>query len=154
MTDGIGAELEMWAAERACERLMYRYAQYVDFGQAARIAELFAENGAWLGADGNGMRGRQAIHDGFAQRAALTRRQSRHVITNVLIDLASSDSATGIAYLVNYRHDAASEHAERPAPAGLPKFVGEYHLTFTRVERVWLIDTLRFELAFLRRHST
>lgn len=140
-------------AERACERLMYRYAQYVDFGEAGRIAELFTTDGVWLGADGNGMDGQAKIHETMSRRQGLTRRQSRHVMTNVLIDVESSTKATGVAYLLNYRHDSLSGVAEKPAPAAPPKFVGEYHLRFQCVEGTWLIEHLRFDLVFLRPRS-
>jgi uncharacterized protein (TIGR02246 family) len=145
--------LEQMAAERACERLVYQYAQHVDFGQAARVAELFTEDGVWLGADGRGMHGREAIRAAFSARETLTRRQSRHVMTNVLVDVSIADEAAGIAYLINYRHDSDTGEAEHPAPAGHPKFMGEYHLSFRRVEGQWLIVALRFNLAFLRRRS-
>src|SRR5215218_9605997 len=105
MKGGAMNPLEQMAAERACERLMYRYAQHVDFGHAARVADLFTEEGVWLGADGRGMHGRDAIRASFAVRETLTQRQSRHVMTNVLVDVSSPDDAAGVAYLINYRHD-------------------------------------------------
>ena len=145
--------LEQMAAERACERLLYRYAQHVDFGEAARVAELFTEDAVWLGADGRGVYGRTEIRAAFGARAALTRRQSRHVMTNVVVDVSSADEAAGIAYLINYRHDSDTGEAEHPAPAGHPKFVGEYHLEFSRVKGKWLITSLRFNMAFLRHRS-
>jgi uncharacterized protein (TIGR02246 family) len=145
--------LEQMVAERACERLVYRYAQHVDFGQAALVADLFTEDGVWLGADGRGMHGPEAIRAAFGARETLTRRQSRHVMTNVLVDVSSADEAVGIAYLINYRHDSDTGEAEHPAPAGHPKFMGEYHLEFRRVGGRWLIVSLRFNLAFLRRRS-
>jgi len=54
------------------------------------------------------MRGRDGIREGFAVRQAVSRRQSRHVMTNVLIDVTGPDTATGRAYLVNFRHDSRS----------------------------------------------
>jgi SnoaL-like domain len=81
---------------------------------------------------------------------SVTRRQSRHVITNVLVDVGSDDEAEAVAYLVNYRHDSTTETAEQPAPADHPKFVGEYHLVFRHVDGQWRIASLRFDLAFLR----
>jgi hypothetical protein len=75
------------------------------------------------------------------------------VITNVLIAVTSPTDATGIAYLINFRHDSPTGVAEQPAPADHPKFVGEYHLTFRVDDGAWKIATLRFDLAFLRRSS-
>ena len=140
-------------AERACERLMVDYAWAVDSGRAVLIADLFTDDGVWEGADGGGMRGRETIVAAFTKRQALTRRASRHVITNQAVDVIDENTATGRAYLINYRHDSAEGVAEVPAPAGHPKFVGEYHLQYVNTPDGWRIKTLRFTLAFLRRSS-
>jgi ketosteroid isomerase-like protein len=148
------SSVELAIAERACERLLYDYAWLVDSGAAAQVADLFTENGEWIGADGRGMRGNQEIRDAFTGRQGIARRQSRHVITNVRIDYDGGDRAVGTAYLVNYRHDASGAVAAHPAPADHPKFVGDYHLTFRRTSVGWRIETLRFDLAFLRERRT
>jgi uncharacterized protein (TIGR02246 family) len=132
---------------------MYEYARFVDSGHASGIADLFTEDGTWTGADGRGMNGRAEIRTAFTAREAITRRQSRHVITNVLIDVLSPGEATGIAYLINYRHDSQGDAVEHPAPARHPKFVGDYHLRFRRVDGQWRIQALRFDLLFLRRRE-
>jgi uncharacterized protein (TIGR02246 family) len=147
------SDLETMLAERECERLVYRYAWLVDSGEAAGIADLFTEDGVWAAGDGEPMRGREGILRGFTRRQGITRRQSRHVMTNVLIDITGPDTATGIVYLVNFRHDSKTGVAEKPAPADAPKFVGDYHLTFRRVDGTWYFDTLDLDLAFLRRSS-
>jgi uncharacterized protein (TIGR02246 family) len=147
-------ELDRILAERACARLVLDYAWRVDSGAASQIADLFTEDGEWLGADGRGLRGNTQIRAAFGHREAITRRQSRHVITNVRIDLDGGDRAVGTACLVNYRHDASGDVAAHPAPADHPKFVGDYHLTFRRTASGWRIATLRFDLAFLRQRRT
>jgi uncharacterized protein (TIGR02246 family) len=137
-------------AERECERLVYRYAWLVDSGQAAGIADLFTEDGTWAAGGGKPMRGRDGIREGFAERQAVTRRQSRHVMTNVLIHLTGPDTASGRVFLVNFRHDSPTGAAEKPAPADVPKYVGEYHLTFRRVAGTWFFQTVALDLAFVR----
>jgi uncharacterized protein (TIGR02246 family) len=151
--DDMAETLESLIAEHACERLLYEYARCVDDGRAAAIADLFTEDGEWIGDDGRGWHGRDEIRDAFTRRQALTRRQSRHVITNVLVTMRGTDDADAIAYLINYRHDSATGTAERPAPAEHPKFVGDYHLRFRREGDKWRIASFRFELGFLRRRS-
>jgi uncharacterized protein (TIGR02246 family) len=146
-------ELAELLAERACQRLVYQYARLVDSGQAAQVADLFTEDGVWTGADGRSMNGRAEILAAFSGRQALSRRKSRHVMTNVQIDIDGENAATGIAYLINYRHDATGEPEDGPGPARHPKFVGDYHLRFRRDNDQWRIETLRFDLAFLRRHE-
>ena len=60
------------------------------------------------------------------------------------------DEATSLCYLVNYRHDSDTGVAEVPAPAGLPKYVGEYRDRFVRTDEGWRFAERRFDLAFLR----
>ena len=38
---------ERHAIERECERLVAQYCHYVDHGEAAKIADLFSEDGRW-----------------------------------------------------------------------------------------------------------
>jgi len=142
-------DLERLLAERACERLIVDYCRFVDFGEASRIAELFTEDGHWEGPD-TVMAGRAAIRDGFLARQGVTRRISRHLCTNVGIDVVSPDEATGLCYLVNYRHDRQEGDTSPVVPAGLPKYVGEYHDRFRRTADGWRFEYRRFDLAFLR----
>ena len=140
--------LRRLADERACERLIVRYTHLVDFGRAPEIADLFTDDGVWR-TDDFEMRGRDEILAGFGRRQGVTRRQSRHVCTNVLIEV-DGDRATGLCYLVNYRHDSETGEAEKPAPADVPKFVGEYHDTFRRTEDGWRFVDRYCDMAFVR----
>jgi hypothetical protein len=143
--------LDRLLAERACERLMLLYAAYVDEGRAGEVASLFTEEGRWEGADGKAFEGRPAIAAAFGARQSLTRRTSRHVCTNLLVEVgADGATATGTCYLVNYRHDSADGQPARPAPADHPKFMGAYHDRFVRTPDGWRIVERRFDMSFLR----
>jgi ketosteroid isomerase-like protein len=144
MTDDLQTLLD----ERAIERLIAVYCHLVDFGDAPAIADLFVAEGRWTSAEVD-MDGQDQIRAGFTRRQAVTRRQSRHLCTNVVVDV-DGDTATSLCYLVNYRHDSQTGVAESPAPAGLPKYVGEYRDRFVRTPDGWRFSERRFELAFLR----
>lgn len=144
-------DLNALLIERACTKLMTDYTRFVDFGEAERIAELFTSDGVWEG-PGVVMDGQENIRASFARRAGVTRRASRHVITNIAIDVVDEDLALGLSYLVNFRHDNDGA-ALVPAPAGLPKFVGEYHDRFVRTAAGWRFEHRRFDVAFLRSPS-
>lgn len=144
------SDLDRLIAEHACERLIYEYAWHIDSGAAALVADLFTDDGEWLGADGRGMQGIEKIREAFTGRQALTRRKSRHVMTNVRVDYDGANGAVATAYLVDFRHDDSRETSTGPAPADHPKFVGDYEFTFRRASQGWRIATLRFDLAFLR----
>jgi hypothetical protein len=145
-------ELERLLAERACERLIVEYCRRVDFGHAARIAELFCEDGSWEGVDLL-LTGRDEIHAWFAKREGVTRRVSRHVCTNVAIDLVSPDEATSLCYMINYRHDRREGDRSLPVPAEVPKFVGELHDRFRRTPDGWQFASRRVEVSFVRRRG-
>ena len=144
-------ELQRMLDERACERLITDYTHLVDFGNAPDIADLFVEDSRWY-TDDMSMDGQVGIREGFTHRQRVTRRQSRHVCTNMAVTVAG-DTAIGLSDLVNDRHDSETGVAETPAPAGLPKYVGQYHDTFVRTAEGWRIKDRYFVTAFLRPSS-
>lgn len=141
-------DLRVLLDERAITRLMTDYTRFVDFGRADRIAELFTEAGVWEG-PGVRMDGRSEILRFFSERAAVTRRTSRHVITNISIDLHGPDAADALSYLVNFRHDSAGA-VTLPVPSDTPKYIGEYRDRFERTAAGWRFAERVFSNAFLR----
>ena len=85
--------------ERACERIIYAYSRALDLGDMSAAADFFAENGSFARpmAPTVVIQGREAI------RAALLTRPkallTKHVATNVMIDVESRDEARGHSYL-------------------------------------------------------
>lgn len=142
--------LDVLVVERDLHRLLVEYCALVDFGEAERIADLFTADGVWESSDGVVMDGQAAIRAGFGRRQGIRRRSARHVITNLWLDVASADAASGRCYLINYRHDSPSGEAEVPAPVDHPKYVGEYHDRFVRTPDGWRFAHRRFDLGFVR----
>jgi hypothetical protein len=145
-------EMQRLFAERACERLIMEYARRVDFGNASGIADLFTEDGRWEGTD-LVLDGQNEIREWFSERERLTRRVSRHLCTNVMVDLLSPDEAQSLCFLVNYRHDRRGVDDGSPAPAEVPKYVGELHDRFRRTAEGWRFTERRVEVAFQRRRA-
>lgn len=141
-------DLERLLAERACERLIMEYARRVDFGNASAIADLFTEDGLWTGTDLR-LDGREEIRAWFTERERLSRRVSRHLCVNVMVDVRSEDEADSVSFLVNYRHDRR-DGATGPVPMEVPKYVGELHDTFRRTPDGWRFASRRVEVAFVR----
>ena len=85
--------------ERACERVVYAYSRALDLGDMSAAADFFAENGSFARpmAPDKVIQGREAI------RAALLTRPktllTKHLATNVMIDVVSRDEAHGLSYL-------------------------------------------------------
>jgi len=134
-------------AERACERLVTQYCHLVDHGEAARVAELFTEDGVWVSPEIT-MTGREAVARGFARRQANPARMSRHVCANVLIDVADADHASGVCYLTLYRHDGAPDRAT--SPSDVPAIVGEYRDAFARTKDGWRFRRREIVVSFIR----
>ena len=145
-------DLERLLAERACERLIVEYCRLVDFGEAARIADLFTEDGVWSGVD-LVLDGREEIRAWFVKRQGLERRVSRHICTNIGVDVLSPDEARSVCYLVNYRHDRREGDDTLPVPAEVPKFVGECRDAFRRTDGGWRFTRRHVDVAFVRRRS-
>ena len=142
-------DLQRLLVERACERLIVEYCQFVDFGNAGRIAELFTHDGEWHGTDLI-LTGREEIRDWFVRREGLTRRVSRHVCTNVGVDILSEDEAESSCYMINYRHDRRDGDTSLPLPAEHPKFIGELHDWFQRTADGWRFTRRQVDVTYVR----
>lgn len=145
-------DLERLLAERACERLIMEYCRRVDFGNASAIADLFAEDGTWKGTD-LFLDGQDEIRRWFSDRERLTRRVSRHLCVNVIVDVLSPDEAKSLCFLVNYRHDRREGDQSLPVPMEVPKYLGELHDRFRRTPDGWRFAERRVEVAFVRRRQ-
>jgi SnoaL-like domain len=139
-------------AERECERLIVEYCRLVDFGHATQIADLFCEEGEWHGVDLD-LVGREEIRKWFAAREGLTRRVSRHVCTNVAVDLVSDYEAESTCYMINYRHDRQEGDLTMPVPVEVPKFIGELHDRFIHTTDGWRFASRRVVVSFVRRRA-
>lgn len=138
--------LQRMLIERECERLVTRYCHLVDHGQAAQVAELFTEDGAWASPEAT-VTGREQIRASFQRRQDAAARMSRHVCGNLLIDVEDADHASGVVYLTLYRHDG--DPARRISPSAAPSVVGEYRDRFRRTPDGWRIARREVEVSFL-----
>lgn len=140
-------DIERMLIERACERLVVEYCHFVDHGEASKIAGQFTDDGIWTSPD-NTMTGRAEIEAGFARREKVTRRKSRHVCTNLLIDVIDQDTAEGVVYLTLYRHDDSAEAPVRPSE--VPDIVGEYRDRFVRTDDGWRFQRREIAIDFAK----
>ena len=146
--------LERLLAERACERLVYRYAQLLDLGQAEKVPELFVDDGVWELPGRIRFAGRAELDAGIPTRLNAPGRTARHLCMNVVIDVLGPDEAVGTSYMVNYRYDDPSGVPADVAPTGDPVYIGEYHDRFVRTEDGWRFHQRRTELAFAHQSPT
>jgi hypothetical protein len=118
------SQLERVEVERACERLVYAYSRALDEGDMSAAADFFSENGSMSRpmAPEAVIQGRETI------RASLLTRPktllTKHLATNIVIDVEGHDSARGISYLTMI--------ATTPAQGSQPPFVSQGPIYFGR----------------------
>jgi len=112
------------AIERDCARLSLRYAQLIDLGDRAAVADLFTPDGTWETTTSRS-EGRAAIAKALA---ALGPVRTRHVITNQLVFREEGARARGIAYFTLYAaNEGSSDLSGQPIMVGI--YEDEYALT-------------------------
>ncbi len=121
--------------ERACERIIYAYSRALDLGEMSAAADFFAENGSMA----RPMAPEQIIHGREAIRAALLTRPktllTKHLATNVMIDVVSCDEARGLSYLTMI--STTPGDAAAPFISAGPVYFGEFKDRFVREGGGW-----------------
>jgi hypothetical protein len=122
--------------EQACERLVYDYSRALDLGDMSGAADFFAENGSMA----RPMAPNQVIEGRETIRASLLTRPktllTKHLATNVMIDVETRDTARGISYLTMVATTPPGEAAPPFVSQG-PIYFGEFRDRFVREQGVW-----------------
>jgi len=124
-------DLERLTIERACQRLVLEFARFNDSWDHEALAALFTDDCVFarpLDPD-HPYHGRAAVHAIFRDRKA---RLTRHVMTNILIDVVSADEARGNSYVTMI----SSPNTEGPQP-GEGIFFGGFDDGFVRTAQGW-----------------
>lgn len=122
--------------ERACERIVLAYSRALDLGDMSAAADFFAENGSLARpmAPDVVVQGRETI------RAALLTRPktllTKHLATNVMIDVESRDAARGLSYLTMISTTPPAD-TKPPYVSQGPIYFGEFKDRFVREKGVW-----------------
>lgn len=128
--------LERIDIERACERLVYAYSRALDLGDLSGAADCFAENGSMSRpmAPDQVIQGRETI------RASLLTRPktllTKHLATNIMIDIESRSSARGISYLTMIA-TTPPQDAQPPFVSQGPIYFGQFVDRFVLESSVW-----------------
>ena len=122
--------------ERACERLVYDYSRALDLGDMSAAADCFAKDGSMA---------RPMMPDAVVQgretiRASLLTRPktllTKHLATNVMIDVESATSASGLSYLTMISTTPPAD-GKPPYVSQGPIYFGEFKDKFVREDGVW-----------------
>jgi hypothetical protein len=140
-------DIERAMAERACEQLAIAYALHLDFGNYDAVARLFAPN-ATLHLDDVCHSGHEAIHNQLRERYAPY--VTRHVCSNIFIDVVDDERAVGVTYLTLYRHGHNGFVPREALGIRGPSLVGHYEDEFLRMHSGWRFASRRLNVRFRR----
>jgi hypothetical protein len=138
-TLSVGERIEI---ERACERIVYLYSRALDLGDMSGAADFFAQNGSMA----RPMAPTEVIHGRESIRASLLTRPktllTKHLATNVLIDVETRDTASGISSLTMIATTPPAG-ATPPHLSQGPTYFGEFKDRFIRENGVWKFSERR-----------
>jgi ketosteroid isomerase-like protein len=128
--------------EAACARLCVDFANYLDARRYQPVLELFTED-AILDRMGVVLKGRAEIKRFLDNRP--TDATTRHVCTNIQVQLESEHAATGHCYILFFQGERVGD--DGVAVASKAPSVVEYHDTFSRTTSGWKIQSRRIQMA-------
>ncbi len=122
--------------ERACERLVYTYSRALDRGDMNAAADCFAIDGTFARpmTPDSVIVGREAIRAALMTRPATL--LTKHVASNVMIDVDTHDSAHGLSYLTMIATTPPGG-AQPPHATSGPLYFGEFLDRFVIDEGAW-----------------
>ena len=115
--------------------LITRYAMLNDDGDHDGVAAMFTEDGRFVRpSGGDAIVGRDAIRASYEGRPP---RISRHLITNIVIDLLAEDEATARSTMVLY----TAPPGALPADANTPALLGGFRDRLVKTDAGWRFAT-------------
>jgi ketosteroid isomerase-like protein len=136
------SSVPMTAAE-AITKLIYTYAERIDAGDFAGVADLLAHATLTFEGFGDAVEGREAIERLYTRT---TRRyedgtpRTKHVMTNVMVEVAEAgETAASRSYFTVLQ-------AVPGALALQPVVAGRYRHTYARMEGRWRVETMHITI--------
>ena len=132
------AEEEM-LIEHACEKLIMRSIRTFDERDFQGFADVFAADGVFFRANQPTapLVGREAILAALKSRPA--DRLTRHLCSNVQIDVIDADHAKGLCYLYLFSAAGSPPESALGGPADKVQRIGEYLDEYVRTAEGWKI---------------
>ena len=130
-------------ASEAITKLIYTYAERIDAGDFAGVAEVFAHATLTFEGFDDAVAGRQAIEDLYGRT---TRRyedgtpKTKHVMTNVMVDAADDGETASSRSYFTVLQAVPGELALQPVIAG------RYRHTYTRRGGQWEVTTMHITI--------
>lgn len=130
-------EVATWVARRACERLIVESAAHNDERDWSAFAGVFAENALVRRPNGQECRGRSEIERSYS--ASPPDRRTRHICTNIRVDLTDPDRARAHTTVLIFSWQAGDEADGSMPTLGLPA-LGTFEDEMIRSGDGWRIE--------------
>jgi hypothetical protein len=114
--------------EHEAAAVVHRFFRYLDDGDYDRLAAMMAADGVWH-RQGKMLRGPAMVLEAMKARPAGV--ITRHLVSNLLVDVAAPDHAEVSCYITVYAHTGETK-PDQPAPLELPLQIGTYRIKLTR----------------------
>ena len=130
-------------ASEAITKLIYTYAERIDAGDFAGVADVFAHATLTFEGFGDAVTGRDAI---AALYARTTRRyedgtpRTKHVMTNVMVDVADDGETASSRSYFTVLQAVPGQFALQPVIAG------RYRHTYARMDDRWEVATMHITI--------
>jgi len=85
------ATMAIMLAEWSCTKAIHRYAKAADGNDVDAFLDAFTPDGIWLRPDGQAVKGHAALHAFYVARP---QNYSRHIISNIVVDVSDVEHAT------------------------------------------------------------
>jgi hypothetical protein len=138
-------EQKKLAIEREAERVLLRFFHHLDGDEFEALAGLMAEDGVWH-RQGKLLRGPGMVREAMAARPK--GRRTRHLVTNLILDVVDERHVQAIYYLTAFGYNGATPG--EPAPMELPVSVGTYREKLVLTPAGWRVAEISSETAFRR----
>lgn len=130
--------LQQLLSRQACIDLVVRAAAYADAGDAQRFAQLFAEDAVLKRPNGEPLEGRSAIAAAYQKRP--TGRMTRHLLTNILVEMHGADTASAHSQVLLWSCDDSEPVTVHGRKAHGRQLLGEFNDHFcSTADGHWLI---------------
>ena len=120
------------------ERLIYRFFLFLDERRYADLSGLMAPDGVWH-RQGKVLRGPGDVMDALKLRPGGA--TTRHLITNVVVDVTDSARAEATFYLAVFFH-GADVPPKLPVPIELPRHISIFNAKLARGASGWSVADL------------
>jgi uncharacterized protein (TIGR02246 family) len=131
------SQAEMRNVEAACYALCVEYSDAIDSQDYARLAEVFAEDAAFVLPIGSKepIRGADKIVAMFQARPR--NRLTHHIISNFRVRMETMDTAVGTCRVLLYTSDVSEPETPEGRKAVDKQFMGTYQDRYVRTKNGW-----------------